>query len=377
MKIRGLIVPLFVLLASQAAGQPAELALEAQTDGRTEALDVRITAEDLNAFGPVWWRQTFSKIGTDYIRFHMRAIGSTQTSAAVVKVEGLGKQSFSYDVAAIGEEGLWTGLLPGGRAVVSLLGETRPEDLVIEIDKVSYEAETGVPYSIWGGENETRHVHDEAVPELVHRLMTPIAKLVFQSGGLPKTCTGFLISEDTLLTNEHCINSAESCASLAVVFGYEFGPDNRIRFGEQFTCGGFEPDRSSFELDATLVRLNGSPGLTYGAVDLAGPEAEIAGPLIVIQHPGGEPKQVSFIACEAIQDLVDGRGTETDFTHTCDTAGGSSGAPVFDQEGRLVGLHHYGFAEGQIKKWSENRAVRFVRIRDWIAPSSEEDGARP
>lgn len=242
------------------------------------------------------------------------------------------------------------------------------------VDKISYEAETGVPFSIWGGENETRHVHDEAVPEIVHRLMQPVAKLVFQSDALPKTCTGFLIAEDTLLTNQHCINNAEACASLAVVFGYEYGPDNRIRFGEQFTCAGFEPNRSSFELDATLVQLNGSPGLTYGAVDVAATDAEIAGPLIIIQHPGGEPKQVSFIACEALQDPVDGRGPETDFTHTCDTAGGSSGAPVFDQEGRLVGLHHYGFAEGQIEAWTENRAVKFNRLHGWMV-SGQEDGS--
>lgn len=374
MKAIGLAVPLLVLLAIQTAGQPVELALEAQTDGRTEALDIRITGEDLNAVGPVWWRQSFSKIGTDYIRFHMRAIGSAHASGAVVKVEGLGEQSFTYDVATIGEEGLWTGLLPGGLAVISLLADTRPEALVIGIDKISYEAETGVPFSIWGGENETRHVHDEAVPEIVHTLMPPVAKLVFQSGGLPKTCTGFLIAEDTLLTNEHCINSAEGCASLAVVFGYEYGPNNRIRFGEQFGCAEFDPDRSSFELDATLVRLKGSPGLTYGSVDVAGPEAEIAGPLILIQHPGGEPKQVSFIACEAIQDPVDGRGPETDFTHTCDTAGGSSGAPVFDLQGRLVGLHHYGFAEGQIEAWRENRAVRIDRLHGWLA-SGGEDGS--
>ena len=62
-----------------------------------------------------------------------------------------------------------------------------------------------------------------------------------------------------------------------------------------------------------------------------------------------------------------GRGTGTDFTHTCDSAGGSSGAPVFDAEGHLVGLHHYGFAEAQVQEWTENRAVRLERIRNWVA----------
>jgi V8-like Glu-specific endopeptidase len=363
---------ILILSAGRAWAQSSDLLIEAQVDGRTEERDIRIAAENFNATGPVWWRQPFNKIGTEYLRFHIRATGGSEASDARVTVEGVGSQDFSYGVAEIGEEGLWTGLLPGGRAVISLIAESRPEDLVVEIDRISFEAPTGTPFSAWG-DNDMKHVHQPEVPDTVRTLMLPVAKLVFQSGGLPKTCTGFLIGENALLTNEHCINSADACESLVVVFGYERAPDGGIRFGEQFRCAAFNPDQSSFELDATLIELNGTPSLAYGKVDFPDADTDITGPLIIIQHPGGEPKQVSFIECMAMTNPVDGRGPETDFTHTCDTAGGSSGAPVFDQEGRLVGLHHYGFAEEQIEGWTENRAVRLVRIREWLASRSDDD----
>jgi hypothetical protein len=95
-------------------------------------------------------------------------------------------------------------------------------------------------------------------------------------------------------------------------------------------------------------------------------DAAISEELAIIQHPGGNEKQISFINCTVMALPVDGRANETDFSHTCDTAGGSSGSPVFNANGVLVGLHHYGFNDGQIEEWTENRAVRMSGITDWL-----------
>ena len=62
---------------------------------------------------------------------------------------------------------------------------------------------------------------------------------------------------------------------------------------------------------------------------------------------------------------VDGRAPQSDFTHTCDTAGGSSGAPVFNLEGQLVGVHHFGFADDVDGLWTENRSVHGDLIAAW------------
>ncbi|MGX9574298.1 trypsin-like serine peptidase [Mesorhizobium sp. f-mel] len=359
---------LIFILTGQALAQVPEYSIEPQPDGRTLTMNVRLAEEDFNPAGPVWWLETFSRSSTNYLRFHIRAFGADGNDDAVILVEGDG-QELSYPVEDIGNDGLWTGLVPGGQAVISLVADTRPEDLVIEIDEMTFEAPTGTPFSTWG-ELQLMHVHDPDVPDFVRTLISPVASLFFQRDGLPRTCTGFLIGENTLLTNEHCINSADTCKSLTVVFGYERDASGQVRIGQQFKCAAFDPQQSSFELDATILQLSGTPSATYGRVEVPDPDASITGPLTIIQHPGGEPKQVSFIECSVMASQVDGRGPETDFTHTCDTAGGSSGSPVFNAQGRLIGLHHYGFAEGHIEEWDENRGVRFTRIREWLKSHS-------
>ena len=61
--------------------------------------------------------------------------------------------------------------------------------------------------------------------------------------------------------------------------------------------------------------------------------------LNVIQHPDGRPKQVALQQNELI-DRVD------DFLHyRTDTAPGSSGAPLFNNQWEIVGLHHSGVPE--------------------------------
>jgi V8-like Glu-specific endopeptidase len=51
---------------------------------------------------------------------------------------------------------------------------------------------------------------------------------------------------------------------------------------------------------------------------------------------------------------------KSDIAHTCDTEHGSSGSPLLNLAGSVVGLHHFGVAEGPY--WNENRAVRMAEI---------------
>jgi V8-like Glu-specific endopeptidase len=357
----------FLLSAGSAHAQDAALRLEPQLDGRTDPSDIRVVEADLNAQGPIWWQQTVRRIGANYIRFHIETENATEVTDTILLVEGRGGVSLSYDLSGIGGKEFWSGLVPGGLAVLSIRGGARPVGLELRIPEIVFQAETGKLSSVWGDRDETVHINDPSVPASVRELSSPIAKLVFQSGGAPRTWTGFLVDEATLLTNEHCINSEESCATLVALFGYQFDADDSLNFGKQYTCAGFDSSKVNFELDASLVSLHGAPGAEWGVVNLGMAGADIGAPLALIQHPGGEPKQVSFIQCSALAQPVDGRGTGTDFTHTCDSAGGSSGAPVFDAGGHLVGLHHYGFAEAQVQEWTENRAVRLERIRNWVA----------
>ena len=84
--------------------------------------------------------------------------------------------------------------------------------------------------------------------------------------------------------------------------------------------------------------------------------------LYVVQHPNGEPKRVSRNDCSVDKVSIAGRGMGiTDFSHRCDTLGGSSGAPVVSLANhKVVGLHHLGFDEDSVMRL--NRAVHIKRI---------------
>lgn len=58
--------------------------------------------------------------------------------------------------------------------------------------------------------------------------------------------------------------------------------------------------------------------------------------VFIVQHPGGGPKQIAMSG--NIVEYVDDRVVQ----YTTDTLPGSSGAPVFDWQWRLIALHHGG-----------------------------------
>src|SRR4029079_11383315 len=91
----------------------------------------------------------------------------------------------------------------------------------------------------------------------------------------------------------------------------------------------------------------------------------------VVHHPTGKPKQIS-IECPVAEaehaGWKPGSGL-TEFTHRCDTEAGSSGAPVLDAKGDIVGLHHLGFELDPVtckQKDRVNKAVRMDKILDYL-----------
>jgi endonuclease I/V8-like Glu-specific endopeptidase len=203
---------------------------------------------------------------------------------------------------------------------------------------------------------------------------------IVEAGGLVAGYgTGVLISPRLLLTNNHVLGSAEAAAGSVAEFGYEADSDDRARPAVRFAL---EPD-AFFATDPALdyavvaVRdrsVDGQPLAPWAWVPLIAEQGKIIkGEMVnIVQHPGGEPKQVALRENQVIDLLAD-------FLHyRTDTAPGSSGSPVFNDEWEMVALHHSGVparnASGNLlaidgSVWTE--AMGEQRLR-WVA----NEGAR-
>ncbi len=85
--------------------------------------------------------------------------------------------------------------------------------------------------------------------------------------------------------------------------------------------------------DYALIRLERAPLLQPGGLELADQDPFPADPLLIVQHPDARP----MCHAEGNVDKPD-RATHF-FTHSVNAEGGSSGAPCFSIEFKVVGLH--------------------------------------
>lgn len=168
------------------------------------------------------------------------------------------------------------------------------------------------------------------------------------------SCTGFLVGPNLLLTNQHCIASEEERASALVDFDYD------TKLSDTVFTRLSELVATDSALDYSIVSLSDS--IDRAPLEFDGCSATGDDKLLIIQHPGGQPKQVSLDDCLVGQGKVEGRvQPDTDFEHLCDTQTGSSGAPVLDRNSKkVVGLHHLGFDKDTDELF--NRAVHIDLI---------------
>jgi DNA/RNA non-specific endonuclease len=190
--------------------------------------------------------------------------------------------------------------------------------------------------------------------------------------------TGFLVSENVLMTNNHVIDSMRTALNSLAEFNYQ----DDVNFMPCPTCT-FRLNPEQFfvtdeELDFTLVALKDNPSSDkqpkdFGHLHLIAEEGKILeGEYVsIIQHPNGGLKAVT-IRENKVSSILD------DFIHyLTDTEPGSSGSPVFNDQWIVIALHHSGVPDPNKKNtWIANEGIRISSISNYFAKKYNNFTAR-
>jgi V8-like Glu-specific endopeptidase len=148
--------------------------------------------------------------------------------------------------------------------------------------------------------------------------------------------TGFLVSEDLFLTNNHVLPSSISLPNYTFCFNYENDFLGQAQPSEKYYAKSNGCFYTNEKLDYTLVQLDGKPGKKWGWLSLRGISIKIKDRVNIIQHPNGRPKEISFQ-----NNFVEYLGGNV-LQYTTATQEGSSGSPVLNNSWEVVALHHAG-----------------------------------
>jgi hypothetical protein len=160
----------------------------------------------------------------------------------------------------------------------------------------------------------------------------PVGLLDLLHSSSSGTCTAFLIENDLLLTNAHCISDDVREA--------KFFPDYLDVDGlnQQGFAVAIVPIEIDSSLDYAILRVNGAPGDVYGTVKLSAAVPPPGDDLSIFHHPLGQPKSVTRQDCRVKSLQAGGL-----LAHLCDTLPGSSGSPVLTGDSQhVIALHHSG-----------------------------------
>ena len=182
------------------------------------------------------------------------------------------------------------------------------------------------------------------------RAAAAVCRIKVPSDGGAWYGTGFLVGPRLLMTNHHVLGNKSEASQAEAEFGYEHDLDGVLREPVRFNLKPHEIFYTNAELDVTLVSVSplseeGVPLHRYGRLPLIPISGKAIGGewVSIIQHPGGEPKQIAIRASQVITldpAVVPGVDLDHFIHYSTDTEPGSSGAPVFNDQWQVLALHH-------------------------------------
>ncbi len=198
----------------------------------------------------VLWSQSISHLtGASAVRVHVRVHkGRSAPDWRICFRDLAGREIESYDGNSpfLATGGIWSGEIPGSGAIVELVTDTSAAGLEIAVDRYLYRESSLIPISI---PMTPSVIAMTQAPTDIQGWGRPVARLRFIKDGQQYVCSAFLVTQDLLLTNEHCVSTAESARSALADFGFD-GPDATSR-----TVRVSRLEAVNASLDYAVVRL--------------------------------------------------------------------------------------------------------------------------
>ena len=153
--------------------------------------------------------------------------------------------------------------------------------------------------------------------------------------------TGFILKDGYLMTNFHVLPDSIEAASAKIIFDYEEDLFGNMRKTSEFFL---DADDSKFspvdEFDFAYIKIKdnlANPLSQWNFLELdTFSIPQINNPVTIIQHPLGQSKQIALTANRIIG--INGQK----LLYETDTERGSSGSPVFNNDWKVIALHHAG-----------------------------------
>ncbi len=171
--------------------------------------------------------------------------------------------------------------------------------------------------------------------------------------------TGFMVTPHLALTNHHVLPAAALLPGVRLRFNYQEDFNGQAQPVKDYAAAATGVFYAEEALDYTIFEVSGEPGREWGWLPIQSRDAKPGERVNIIQHPNGQPKQISLQ-----NNLVEYVGGAV-LQYVTATCPGSSGSPVLNDGWQTVGLHHAGGALSEPttgKFFNRNEGILIQRI---------------